>query len=103
MIYLATSAAVVLVATGLFVARLRVRPAITPLPPREPFVFAHVRVLHDEREVREVAARACAREQRILDAAQRRAARFGELTRERSVPLPQSKDVSLPTNEDHPR
>ena len=81
MIYFALTAAVPLVAIGALATRLRRKPAISPLPPAAPLVFAHVRVLHDEREVREVADRAYAREQRILDAAQRRAARFGELTR----------------------
>jgi hypothetical protein len=86
MIYLAVSAVVPVVAVGTLVARLWPRRAISSVAPRTPLVFAHVRVLRDAGEVREVADRAYAREQTILAAAQRRAARFGELTQLPRVP-----------------
>jgi len=101
MIYLAVSITVLVVATVAFAERLRRRRAIAPLPPRGPFVFANVRVLHDDREVREVADRAYAREQTILRAAQRRAARFGELTHLQRVPVTYPQAVRPLMREEH--
>jgi len=82
MIYVATGTALLIVATVTLIARSRHRQ--TTFVPRhpEPFAFANVRVLRDDDEVRAVADRAYAREQTIADAAQRRAARFGQLTRQ---------------------
>ena len=85
MIYLAAGAAVLIVATVTLTTRLRHRPATFALRQPEPFVFANVRILRDDREVREVARRAHASEQRIADAAQRRVARLGQLTRQLSA------------------
>ena len=76
MIYLVAAASVLVVALGTTAARLRHRPTTFALRQPTPFVFAHIRVLRNDREVREVAHHAYAREQRIADAAQRRAARL---------------------------
>jgi len=101
MIYLAVGITVLVVAMGAFAVRLRLRRVIAPLPPRGPFVFANVRVLHDDHEVRDVADRAYAREQAILRAAQRRAARFDELTRLQRVPVTYPQAVRPLMREEH--
>ena len=59
MIYVAAGASVLVVAIATLVTRLRHLSTTFALRQPEPFVFAHIRVLRDDHEVREVAHHAC--------------------------------------------
>jgi hypothetical protein len=69
------------VAGAIALARLR-SPAVLPLDPR-PQTYRSVRVLQNDDEIRDAARRAYEREAFIAHAADRRAARFRDLTRPR--------------------